>query len=110
MLVVNRYRVDPAEVEEFWPQAEVALAALAGRPGFVAGRAARSADDPGLLAMVTEWESVGSYRRALSHPHVKVTAVPLMYRCVDEPGAYEVALEVVEGAVVTRPSDLSPDR
>ncbi len=110
MLVVNRYRLEAHEVDDFWPQAEVALSALAERPGFVSGRAARSSDDPCLLAMVTEWESVGTYRRALSHPHVKMTAHPLMYRCIDEPGAYEVALEVVAGRVVSRPSDLSPDR
>jgi hypothetical protein len=32
---------------------------------------------------------VGDYRRALWHPDVKVRAVPLMYRCIDEPSAFE---------------------
>jgi hypothetical protein len=32
---------------------------------------------------------VGAYRRALSNADVKLRAVPLMYRCVDEPTAFE---------------------
>ena len=42
-----------------------------------------------------EWENVGSYRRALSPFEVKMTAVPLLSRSIDEPTAYEV---VVPGA------------
>jgi hypothetical protein len=32
---------------------------------------------------------VGAYRRALSDHEVKLVAVPLMYRAVDEPSAFE---------------------
>ena len=107
MLVVNRYRVEEDQIEEFLAEAAAALAVLAARPGFVTGRLGRSTDEPGLFAMATDWLDVGSYRRALSHPQVKVSVVPLMYRCIDEPGAYEVALETVAGAVLQRSSDLS---
>jgi len=106
-VVVNRYRLDPAEQGDFLVQAGVALEALAARPGFVTGEVARSTDDPGLLAMLTRWRDVGAYRRALSDHAVKATAVPLMYRCVDEPGAYEVVLDVVHGRAVAHPSDLA---
>ncbi len=107
MLVVNRYRVPADQLEEFVAEAATALAVLAARPGFVTGRLGRSTDEPGLFAMATDWLDVGSYRRALSHPAVKMGVVPLMYRCIDEPGAYEVALETVAGAVLRRSSDLS---
>jgi hypothetical protein len=36
------------------------------------------------------WRDVGSYRRALSSYDVKVTAVPLLSRALDEPSAYEL--------------------
>jgi heme oxygenase (mycobilin-producing) len=106
-VVVNRYRVEPADQPDFLDRAAVALEALAARPGFVTGEVARSTDDPDLLAMLTRWREVGAYRRALSDHRVKATAVPLMYLCVDEPGAYEVVLEAADGTAVAHPSDLA---
>ena len=88
MLVVTRYRVSEDDVE-FHPQARVALAALAARPGCLGGTVGRNLDEPELWLLSTSWRTVGDYRRALSHPDVKVRAVPLMYRCIDEPSAYE---------------------
>ncbi|MGA8210766.1 MAG: antibiotic biosynthesis monooxygenase, partial [Nocardioidaceae bacterium] len=67
-----------------------ALAALAERPGHLAGELGRNLDDPGLWLLATTWENVGSYRRALSSYAVKVSAVPLLSRAVDEPSAYEL--------------------
>jgi quinol monooxygenase YgiN len=88
VLVVTRYQV-PEDDEEFHPLARVALAALAARPGCRGATVGRNVDEPRLWLLVTSWRSVGDYRRALSHPEVKVGAVPLMYRCIDEPSAYE---------------------
>ena len=39
--------------------------------------------------LVTTWEHVGAYRRALSSYDVKLHAVPLLSRAIDEPSAYE---------------------
>ena len=47
-------------------------------------------DDPELWVLTTRWQNVGSYRRALSAYDVKLTAVPLLSRAIDEPSAYEV--------------------
>ena len=47
-------------------------------------------DDPSLWTLVTRWKDVGSYRRALSSYDVKVGAVPLLSRAIDEPSAYEL--------------------
>ncbi|MCW2867614.1 MAG: hypothetical protein JWR20_1802, partial [Marmoricola sp.] len=66
-----------------------ALEVLAERAGFEDGRLGRNVDDPGLWTMVTRWRDVGSYRRALSAYDVKVHAVPLLSRALDEPSAYE---------------------
>lgn len=87
--MVTRYVVPAGEAEEFGELARTALAAFAARPGFVAGRVGRAIDDGELWVLSTEWSDVGSYRRALGSYEVKLHAVPLMYRAVDEPSAYE---------------------
>jgi hypothetical protein len=40
--------------------------------------------------LTTTWEHVGAYRRALSSYDVKLNAVPLLSRALDEPSAYEL--------------------
>jgi hypothetical protein len=64
------------------------LTALAARPGFRDGELGRSADDPDLWALVTRWDGVGSYRRALSAYEVKIAGAPVWLHAVDEPGVY----------------------
>jgi hypothetical protein len=88
LVVVNRFRVDEAEVGSFRVEVHAALAALAARPGYVDGRIGRNVDEPELWLLTTTWVNVGSYRRALSAFEVKMTAVPLLSRAVDEPSAY----------------------
>ena len=90
MIVVTRYRVAEDEVDAFRRDARAALDVLATRPGWVRGRVGRNADEPDLWVLTTEWLNTGSYRRALSPYEVKVAAVPLLSRCLDEPTAYEV--------------------
>lgn len=89
MFVVTRYRVPAPETDEFAGLAREALKALTERPGCLEGRVSRSIDEPDLWVLSTRWETVGAYRRALSNAEVKVRAVPLMYRCIDEPTAFE---------------------
>lgn len=90
MLVVTRYRVASADAHEFRTLAREALRALTSRPGCLGGTVGRSADDGELWVLATTWAGVGDYRRALSSYEVKLHAVPLMYRAVDEPTAFEV--------------------
>jgi quinol monooxygenase YgiN len=101
--------VPPHEREEFLALARPALAALAGRPGCLTARVGRAVDDPALWVLQTHWENVGSYRRALSSYEVKLHAVPLMYRCIDEPSAFEVLLEAEGGQVRERAGSLAED-
>jgi quinol monooxygenase YgiN len=89
VLVVTRYRVAADDVEAFRSDAEAALAVLVARPGCTGGLVGRAVDDAGLWTVTTTWESVGAYRRALGGYEVKLVAVPLMYRAIDEPTAYE---------------------
>jgi len=50
--------------------------------------ATSAADDPTLWALVTRWDGVGSYRRALSAFEVKIAGAPVWVHAFDEPGAY----------------------
>ena len=99
MLVVNRFVV--GDESAFVPRAEAALAALAG-PARLRVRRLRagSVDEPERWCLVTRWESVGAYRRALSAFEVKVEATPLLAESLDEPSAYEVLLEAGPGGPV----------
>ncbi|MXG90867.1 antibiotic biosynthesis monooxygenase [Nocardioides flavescens] len=90
MLVVSRFRVPEAEGPSFREGIAAAHAVLAERPGYVAGQVGRNLDDPELWVLTTRWEHVGAYRRALSSYEVKLHAVPLLSRALDEPSAYEV--------------------
>ena len=89
MLVITRFRVPPAEAEAFRADVEEARVALAERPGYLSGTVGRNLDDPELWVLTTQWEHVGAYRRALSSYDVKLRAVPLLGRALDEPSAYE---------------------
>lgn len=90
MLVVTRFRVQDAEASAFRARAEQSLTVLRAQRGHLRGRLGRSADDPSLWVLVTEWSGVGAYRRALSAYDVKVHAAPLLGEALDEPGAFEV--------------------
>ena len=90
MLVVSRFRVPLEDGETFRAELQQALDSLAERPGHLDGTIGRNVDDPELWVLSTRWENVGAYRRALSAYDVKLRAVPLLSRALDEPSAYEV--------------------
>jgi heme oxygenase (mycobilin-producing) len=124
VLVVNRFRVSGAQdvdgrdvtasggraAAQFADAARAALEAFAACPGFTDGRLGRSADDPSWWCLVTRWESVGAYRRALGSLAVKVAATPLLAEAVEEPAAFEVMAEADPGGPVrSGGSDRAPD-
>jgi quinol monooxygenase YgiN len=106
LVVVNRFRVDETGAETFRRDVHAALAALAVRPGYAGGHVGRNVDDPDLWVLTTTWANVGSYRRALSAYDVKMTAVPLLSRAVDEPSAYETVGDGDAGTNVQVPREL----
>ncbi|SCL38469.1 Antibiotic biosynthesis monooxygenase [Micromonospora rhizosphaerae] len=106
MLVTNRFVVNTEGADAFTGRAHAALAALAARPGYLRGELLRALDDPTHWCLVTEWESVGAYRRALGGFDVKIAAVPLLAESVDEPSAYEtLASAAPDGEIVVVASD-----
>jgi hypothetical protein len=117
VLVMNRFVVaeddDRVATGTFTRRAHAALAALAARPGYLRGQLTRSLDEPTHWCLVTEWESVGAYRRALGAFEVKVEATPLLAESIDEPSAYEALATAQPGGEVTVASSdrsLAPGR
>jgi len=104
---VTRFDVPENASAAFLPQAGAALAAFAARPGYLRGRVGRAADDPTAWVLTTEWDGVGSYRRALSAYDVKVDAAPLLSRGRDEASAFEVLLSDEGSAPSRRAADAS---
>ena len=88
MFAVTRFRAQGGDGEALAAAVVLLLAALAARPGFRDGELGRSADDPDLWALVTRWDSVGAYRRALSAAEVKITGAPVWVHALDEPSVY----------------------
>ena len=94
---------DSAE-PDFAERAELALSTLAARPGYLRGSLARSTDDDHWV-LVTEWENVGAYRRALGAFEVKLHAAPLLGEAIDVPSAFEPVLSIRDGVAETFRTD-----
>jgi len=88
VFAVTRLRATDDDGESLAAAVVPLLAALSARPGYRDGELGRSADDPTLWALVTRWDGVGSYRRALSAAEVKIAGAPVWVHAVDEPGVY----------------------
>lgn len=84
-----RFAVEESSASGFLESARAALAALAARPGYRSGTLARAFDDPSVWCLVTDWESVGAYRRALGAYDVKVQGTALLSQALPEPSAFE---------------------
>ncbi len=99
-----------AEVEDFLGRARPALEALSKCAGYRRGSVGRSTDDVDAWVLVTEWENVGSYRRALGTWDVKLHATPLLASARDLPSGFESLVEIAAGGETTaRASDREPE-
>ena len=88
LLVTMRFA--PDEPREFIEMLRTAIEVLAHHEGFIAARIGRAVDDASLVLVNVRWNSVGSYRRALSAYEVKVAVIPLLSSAIDEDTAFEI--------------------
>ena len=109
LLVLGRFRVSDDEAASFASDARAAIAVLAQRDGFIDAALGQSVDDAGLRTIVTRWTNVGAYRRALSNPEVKMTAIPFLSLAIDEPSAFEVVHARTPDGAVDAVSGLAAD-
>lgn len=85
------------------------VALLSVQGGFVNAHLARAIDDPELIVLQLGWDTVGSYRRALSSYDVKVQVVPVISQAMDEPTAFEVLHFLDARGSVDAPGALAAD-
>jgi quinol monooxygenase YgiN len=108
-VVVMRFAVPADSADAFSEEASAVARLLAGFDGCRGIDVGRASDDPALWAMVARWESVGSYRKALSSYDVKLNAVPFLSRAIDEPTAFEVLFGMDATGERATSSDLAGD-
>ena len=89
MHAIARFSIPLGQASEFRAQLATLQSVLAEAPGFIDGVFGQNLDDRTLWHLSTNWENVGSYRRALSSTRAKLEAIPILARAIDEPGAYE---------------------
>ena len=89
MHAIARFSIPLGQASEFRAQLATLQSVLAQAPGFIDGVFGQNLDDPTLWHLSTNWENVGSYRRALSSTRAKLEAIPILARAIDELGAYE---------------------
>ena len=89
MLAIARFSIALSQSAQFRGELDSVKKLLAEMKGFVDGQVGQNLDDPTLWVLTTTWENVGSYRRALNSTRVKLEAVPVLARAIDESGAYE---------------------
>jgi heme-degrading monooxygenase HmoA len=89
MIAIARFQVHLNDARDFRAELESVKAVLSESVGFKSATVGQNLDDPTLWVLTTEWENVGSYRRALSSTRAKLEAIPILARAIDEPGAFE---------------------
>ena len=89
MIAVAIFEQSLSQATDFRAELEAVRAVLSEAPGFIGGTVGQNLDQPTLWVLTTEWQNVGSYRRALSSTRAKLEAIPVLARAIDEPGAYE---------------------
>lgn len=109
MFVVLRYNVGSSGFAEFLTEAEAAIEVLSTRPGFIRGTVGQAIDEAGQMTVLLEFSEVGTYRRALSNYDVKIKAVPLLSRAIDEPSAFELLHSRDHDGTIDEQSSIAPD-
>lgn len=74
-------------------EAKQAMKVLQDRPGFAAGSIFHNADSPERYLIKTDWQDVGSYRRALGSMEAKIGVWPFLANMRDEPTAFELLMD-----------------
>ena len=92
MIAIARFEVPLAQAGQFRAQIERAQQVFSERDGYISGGFGQNLENNQIWSLVTIWQNVGSYRRALSALPVKMEVVPLLATAIDEPGAYSADL------------------
>lgn len=104
-----RFALPREERTRFLREAREAVELLRGREGCVGIDILQSVDRDDLLMITTRWESMGSYRRAMSAYEVKERVIPFLSRARDEDSTFETLLAATAAGVAEFHSGLAAD-
>lgn len=99
MLVITKHRVQSDQMSDWLKSAKSAILPLAACAGCLGTEIGLATDEADLAVVVTKWESVGAYRRALSNFDVKMQSIPFLSTAVDESSAFEVVYRNIAGEI-----------
>ena len=85
---------DVADHPTWLAAAESAVKVLQTKPGFIEANVLHSADDTSRFLVKTDWEDVGSYRKALGSTEAKIGVWPFLADMHDDVSAFENLLRV----------------
>ena len=88
-------------------EAQQAMNILQARSGFVSGSVFHNADSPERYLVKTDWNDVGSYRRALGSMEAKVGVWPFLANMRDEPTAFELLMDFTAESVTEYESSVN---
>ena len=80
---------DVTDADSWNLTARSALTVLQAKPGFISADIFHSADAPARYLVKTDWQDVGSYRRALGSTEAKLEVWPFLADMHDVPTAFE---------------------
>lgn len=87
--------------------AKQAMHVLQERPGFISGSIFHNADSPERYLIKTDWNDVGSYRRALGSMEAKIGVWPFLANMRDEPTAFELLVDFKTDSVIEYESSVN---
>ena len=86
---VSYWQFTFADLAHWREQTREVVAHLQTMPGFLSAKTLRYVDEPEIVSLLIEWETVGRYRKALSAGTSKMLVWPYLMHATEVPGAFE---------------------
>jgi len=107
--VVGQLDVPAAERDSFDQGFDRMSELFSQSAGFLSVELGQSTDSLEDLTVIHRWESVGSYRKALSRHEVKAEVIPFLSQFTRDSVTVEIIRDIQSGKVVSGASSLAPD-
>ena len=107
--VVGQLNVPAAERDSFDQGYDRMSELFRESPGFLSMELGQSTDSLEVLTVIHRWESVGSYRKALSRYEVKAEVIPLLSQFTRDSVTVEIISDTQSGTARMGASSLASD-
>jgi hypothetical protein len=107
--VVGQLNVPLAERDSFDQGYDRMSELFSESPGLLSMELGQSTDSLEDLTVIHRWESVGSYRKALSRYEIKAEVIPFLSQFTRDSVTVEIISDTQSGKAVMGASSLAPD-